>query len=67
MEYNADKMEVFLQQDMLLSFVVKDLTKRGISREEAKEITFNAYVLDDVTMSETYAELSNQRIYSTGQ
>lgn len=57
MEYNANKMEVFLQQDMLLRFVVDDMTKRGIDREQAKEIAFNSYVLDDYMMVETYETL----------
>lgn len=52
--FNLEMMEGFVRRDRLLHFVVEDLVKRGHSRNDALEITFNGYVLDDSVMIYEY-------------
>lgn len=52
--YEKRRMEVLVEEDALIRLVVKDLVGRGSSRDEALELAFTSYVLDDLTMSKVY-------------
>ncbi|MFS0783457.1 hypothetical protein [Bacillus sp. 1P06AnD] len=52
--YDEAKMELFVKEDRLLHFVVKDLINKGGKRSEVLQSVFNGYILDDFDMVHEY-------------
>ncbi|WP_163537332.1 hypothetical protein [Gracilibacillus sp. YIM 98692] len=57
--YYLKSMEKFMEEDAYIRFVVKDLMRRGHTREKALEIAFNT-VLDDHLMVERYQKINDK-------
>ncbi|MCM3240722.1 hypothetical protein M3685_12650 [Heyndrickxia oleronia] len=53
MQFSADKMRRMIKDDKLLERVFNDM-KKQMSEEEALEIVFNSYVLEDFVMEDVY-------------
>ncbi|MEK5071763.1 hypothetical protein [Sporosarcina sp. FSL K6-1508] len=56
-QFYPEKMQRFLNQDAMLRFVVKDMVSNGHEKEDALQITFNSYVLEDFIMRDIYKTL----------
>lgn len=57
LKFDRKKMEKLQQQDLYIDRLVKDLTKKLGSKEEALQIVFNSEVLDGYDYLEIYANL----------
>ncbi|MDP4087240.1 MAG: hypothetical protein Q8934_22005 [Bacillota bacterium] len=56
LDFNADKMRRFINQDLLLKRVFDDFNKQ-MAEEKALEVVFNSYVLEDSVMEDLYNAL----------
>lgn len=54
MEFSKEKMEKFMQKDLLIQRMVNNAVKNGISYNEALEITYNSEVIGDSNMLMAY-------------
>jgi len=57
MEFNKNKMEKFMKEDLLISRMVNNAVNNGINYNEALKITFNSEVIGDKEMSTVYEAL----------
>lgn len=56
MEFNVEKMKLFVKQDLLLKRVFDDM-KKNMSKEEALEVVFYSYVFEDFIMEDIYKKI----------
>ncbi len=52
--FSLQKMKNLYMVDKYIEKVVNDLIKRGFSEENAMEIAFNSYILDDYDLRDSY-------------
>lgn len=56
MEFNVEKMKLFVKQDLLLKRVFDDM-KKNMSKEEVLEVVFYSYVFEDFIMEDIYKKI----------